>query len=154
MFTIGQVAHRAGIRTSTLRYYEDIGLIPPPIRLSKQRRYDESVFQRLAVIKLAQRAGFTIAEIHTLLHGFPEQTTASERWRELSTPKLAEVRALMQRLQATQDVLEKMLQCQCLTLQDCTSRTSETTCEKQQAGTQARANQYQGASPKEGAKQV
>ena len=154
MLTIGQVARQSGIRTSTLRYYEDIGLIPPPARLSKQRRYDESVFQRLAVIKLAQRAGFTIAEIHTLLHGFPEHTTASERWRELSTPKLAEVRALMQHLQETQDVLEKMLQCQCSTLQDCTARASEADCEKRRMGTQAGANQYQGASPKEGAKQI
>src|SRR5262249_33883910 len=59
ILTIGQVAHQAKLKTSTLRYYEDIGLIPPPVRLSKQRRYDDSVFQRLALIKLAQRAGFT-----------------------------------------------------------------------------------------------
>lgn len=129
MLTIGQVAHQAGLRTSTLRYYEDIGLIPPPVRISKQRRYDESVFQRLALIKLAQMAGFTIAQIHTLLNGFPENTTAGERWRELSTPKLAEVHVLMQRLQEMQDTLEKTMKCECPTLHECASATSGENCQ-------------------------
>ena len=129
MLTIGQVARQTGLRTSTLRYYEDIGLIPPPVRISKQRRYDQSVFQRLAVIKLAQRAGFTIAQIQTLLFGFPANATAGERWRELSAPKLAEVQVLMQRLEEMQNTLEKMLKCECPTLQDCVSTPAEEKCQ-------------------------
>jgi MerR family transcriptional regulator, redox-sensitive transcriptional activator SoxR len=119
MLTIGQVARRAGIRTSTLCYYESTGLLPAPTRLGGQRRYGEEVFRQLALIGLAQRAGFTIAQIHTLLHGFPEITPASERWQVLAAPKLAEVQALMQRLLEMQDALERTLKCRCAALEDC-----------------------------------
>lgn len=117
--TIGQVARRAGLRTTTLRYYESIGLLPPPARVSGQRCYDENIFRQLALIRLAQRAGFSIAQIHRLLHDFPETTPASQRWQELSAPKLTEVKALMERLTEMQAVLEQTLGCQCDTLDDC-----------------------------------
>lgn len=122
MLTIGQVAKRAGIRTSTMRYYEDIGLLSPPVRVSGQRRYDEGIFQRLAMIKLAQRAGLTIAEIHTLLEEFPEDIPPVERWRRLLYPKLADIQELMQRLQDTQRMLERMLGCQCDSMDECAAR--------------------------------
>ena len=61
--TIGEVARRAGIRTSAIRYYESVGLLPAPPRMSGRRRYDPSIVQRLAVLHLAQEAGFTMAEI-------------------------------------------------------------------------------------------
>ena len=64
---IGEVARRAGIRTSALRYYDSIGLMPAPKRVSGRRRYDESTVQMLKVIQLAQQAGFTVAEIQTLI---------------------------------------------------------------------------------------
>lgn len=61
--TIGEVARRAGLRPSALRYYESVGILSPPQRVSGQRRYDATALQRIALIQLAQRAGFTIAEI-------------------------------------------------------------------------------------------
>jgi len=65
--SIGQVARAAGIAASALRYYEKAGLVPPPPRKSRQRRYDESIFGRLELIRLALDAGFTIRETRTLL---------------------------------------------------------------------------------------
>ena len=65
---IGEVARRAGIRPSALRYYESISLLPQPKRVGGRRRYDESTVLMLKVIQLAQQAGFTVAEIQTLLH--------------------------------------------------------------------------------------
>jgi len=124
MLTIGQVARRSGVRTSALRYYESIGLLPAPMRLGGQRRYGEDVFQQLALIGLAQRAGFSIAQIHTLLHGFPAQTPASERWQALAAPKLAEVQAMMQRLSEMQNTLERTLACTCTALEDCVASSS------------------------------
>ncbi len=62
--TIGEVAQRAGLRASAIRYYEDIGVLPVPERVyGGHRRYSERVFQRLAFIQLAQQAGFSMAEI-------------------------------------------------------------------------------------------
>ncbi len=121
MLTIGQVARQAGIRTSTLRYYEEIGLLAAPARVSGQRRYDEGILRRLALIKLAQRAGLTIAEIHTLLHDFPDETLPAERWRTLAEPKLAEVQHLMQHLQDMQRLLEQTLECECRSMDECGS---------------------------------
>lgn len=77
---IGEVARRAGMRTSALRYYEDMGLLSPPHRVGGgHRRYDPSIFDTLAVLRLAQRAGFSIAEMHMLVAGFSQDTPASER---------------------------------------------------------------------------
>lgn len=65
--SIGEVARRAGIQPSALRYYESIGLMPAPRRVSGRRRYDESAVRMLKIVQLAQSAGFSIAEIQVLL---------------------------------------------------------------------------------------
>ena len=57
---IGEVARRAGVRVSLIRYYEQIGLLGEPERVSGQRRFDETVLRRLAVIDVAQRAGLSL----------------------------------------------------------------------------------------------
>lgn len=117
--TIGDVARRAGLQTSAIRYYESKGLLPVPARVSGQRRYDEAIFTRLALIRMAQEAGLTIGEIQTLVSGFPEGTRAAERWRELATRKLPEIDALIARLHTVRRVLEESLDCGCLTLDAC-----------------------------------
>ena len=64
---IGEVAARAGMSTSRIRYYEGRGVLPEPERTAGQRRYSEDVFRRLAIIDAAQRVGFTLEEIRNLL---------------------------------------------------------------------------------------
>src|SRR6266702_3575716 len=118
--TIGEVAQRAGIRASAIRYYESVEVLPAPQRINGRRRYDENVLGRLAVIQVAQQAGFTVAEIRTLFNGFTPETPASARWEALSHQKLAEVDALIRRAQAMKRVLEEqLLRCRCLTLDEC-----------------------------------
>ena len=117
--TIGEVARRAGVRTSTLRYYESIGLLPAPRRANGRRRYAPAAVQMLGVIQLAQQAGFTIAEIQTLLHGFAAETPPAERWRPLAEHKLGEIDALIARAQHMKQILEALLQCGCLRLEEC-----------------------------------
>jgi MerR family redox-sensitive transcriptional activator SoxR len=118
--TIGEVAQRAGIRASAIRYYESVAVLPAPQRINGCRRYDASVLERLAVIQLAQKAGFTVAEIRTLFSGFTPETPASARWEALAQQKLAEVDALIYRAQAMKRVLEEqLLRCRCLTLEEC-----------------------------------
>ncbi len=107
------------MRTSAIRYYEDAGLLPPPERVSGRRRYDPGVLEKLALIRGARRAGFTIAEIRPLLYGFPEDTAPPERWQTLAGRKLSEVDALIEQLQGTRRVLERALLCDCGSLEQC-----------------------------------
>ena len=116
---IGDVARRAGIRPSALRYYESVGLLSAPKRVNGRRRYDESTVQMLKVVQLAQQAGFTVAEIRTLLHGFAPDTPPAARWQPLAQHKIAELDALIERAQQMKRILETGLNCGCLRLEDC-----------------------------------
>lgn len=121
--SIGEVARQAGVRPSALRYYEAIGLLPQPERANRRRHYDgevlREVLDRLAVIRVAQQAGFTINEIGMLLNGFSEDTPPSERWRVLAREKLPEIEALVKRALGMKQLLERGLRCECLRLEDC-----------------------------------
>ena len=115
--TIGEVAQRVGLHTSTLRYYESIGLLPPPKRISGQRRYSTDVLQVLAVIQLAKEANFTLEEIHTLLNDSSAQTKPSERWKALAQRKLHEVELVIAQAQAMKNLLEAAIECEYLLLE-------------------------------------
>jgi MerR family redox-sensitive transcriptional activator SoxR len=117
--TIGEVARQAGVQTSTLRYYESVGLLPAPKRISGQRRYETGILPRLAFIKLSQEAGFTIAEIHTLLEGFEATTPPSARWRIMAQAKTGELENLIDRAQRMRRILEEGMQCGCLSFEEC-----------------------------------
>jgi MerR family transcriptional regulator, redox-sensitive transcriptional activator SoxR len=114
---IGEVAGRAGVRVSLIRYYEEIGLLPEPDRVSGQRRYDDSVLRRLAVIDVAQRAGLSLDEIRELVeHG---NDPMSERLRELAERRLPEIDALIDRAQRVRRWLESATGCDCQSIDEC-----------------------------------
>lgn len=114
---IGEVARRAGVRVSLLRYYEDIGLLAEPGRVSGQRRYDPSVLRRLSVIDVAQRAGLSLDEIRVLLeHG---NDPMSDRLRELAERRLPEIDALIERAGRVRTWLELATGCGCQSLDEC-----------------------------------
>jgi MerR family redox-sensitive transcriptional activator SoxR len=117
--TIGEVAKQAGLRASAVRYYEDVGVLPRASRVRVQRRYDETVLARLAVIRLAQEVGFSVAEIRALVDGFDTAGVAPERWQEMARRKMADVDALLQRAERMKLLLEASLACGCLTLDTC-----------------------------------
>ncbi|SRR6266851_1742447 len=118
--TISQVAKRVGLRSSAIRYYEQIGLIDAAERVSGQRRYDETVFYRLSIVQRAQQAGFTLQEIQELFTGFVEGTPAPERWKQLSTKKLEELATQLSQIQFMQSLLREMMaNCHCDTLETC-----------------------------------
>lgn len=118
--TIGEVAHKAGIRTSALRYYESMGLLPAPRRASGgHRRYDASILEQVAILHMAQQAGFTIAEMRLLVAGFEASVPASERWQQLARAKLSEIEALIAHAQQTKRLLEGLVQCECVHLEEC-----------------------------------
>ena len=110
-FTIGEVARQAGLRTSTLRYYEEIGLLPAATRINGQRRYDADVFQTLALIHVAQQAGFTVAEIQVLLNSILKETTPSVQWQTLAQQKLTEVEKRLEDMQSMKRLLKEVVRC-------------------------------------------
>lgn len=117
---IGEIAARAGLATSAIRYYEKAGLLKAPHRASGRRVYSEDVLHELVIIRFAQQTGFTLKEIRLLLHGFPEKTPASTRWRKLAGRKIPELNAAARRALAMKKTLEKLLGCKCQNLDQCT----------------------------------
>ena len=117
--TIGQIAARAGVRPSTIRYYESIDLLPAPDRVGGQRRYDAAIVEHLTFIQVAQRLGFTLTEIQQLFHNREEETPLSDRWRTLASRKLAEVDLLIRQATGVRQLLNQGLRCGCVELLDC-----------------------------------
>jgi MerR family transcriptional regulator, redox-sensitive transcriptional activator SoxR len=114
---IGEVAERAGMSTSRIRYYEGRGVLPEPERAAGQRRYGEDVLRRLAIIDAAQRVGFTLGEIRDLL-GSRDQP-AHERLRQLAVLKLPELDQLIDRATAVRRVLKMCSRCDCESIDVC-----------------------------------
>ena len=116
MLDIGDVARHAGIRPSTLRYYEELGLLAPANRAGGRRQYDENVLRRLEVIAFAKEAGFTLGQIGDLLSG---PAHATEGRHALTRRKLEEVNARIARAEAMRTLLEASLACDCRALEEC-----------------------------------
>ena len=117
--TIGQAAQKAGVATSSIRYYESIGLLPEPDRLHGQRRYRSDVLGKLAFIGVAQSAGFKLSEIKDLVRGIDGANGMAARMRSLSSRKLDEVEALLERTKAMKGWLEVAKECGCETPEEC-----------------------------------
>lgn len=117
--SIGEVARRAGISASALRFYEDAKVLPPPGRLNGRRVYDAQAVRRLDVLRFAQQAGFTLEEIRTLFHGFDSDTPLSARWQALARRKLKELGALEDGVKRMRRALETGLKCGCVRVEDC-----------------------------------
>ena len=114
---IGEVAEQAGLRKSAIRYYEEIGLLPEPERMSGQRVYDRSILRRLALIDVSQRAGLSLAEIGELLRA--GEAPISQRLEELAAKKLPEVEGLIRRAEAMRDWLQAAQACDCEAIDEC-----------------------------------
>ena len=118
-WAIGEIATRSGVPASTIRYYEQIELLPEADRVNGRRRYDPSILQRLGTIRLAQQAGFTLDEIQMLLHNFPADTPPSERWQVMAAQKLDELNKRLQMIEQMKTILEETLDCECETMEAC-----------------------------------
>jgi MerR family redox-sensitive transcriptional activator SoxR len=117
--TIGEVAERVGLKTSAIRYYESVGVLPEPARESGQRRYTVETVRRLQVIDVAKRAGFSLEEARVLLATRGGGTPAHEQLRDLAERKLPDVEALIARAEAMRDWLTTATGCDCQTLDVC-----------------------------------
>ena len=117
---IGEVARRSGVAASSIRFYESIGLLPQPERESGQRRYDDSVLGTLSFIGVAQEAGFTLREIGELMSGMDHEAGMAGPMRTLSSRKLPEVQALIERAEQMRRWLHTASECTCDSPDECT----------------------------------
>ncbi len=116
---IGAVAALTGRRPSSIRYYEQIGLLPPARRVNGRRVYGPDTVRALAVIETGQRAGLTLGEIGALLSASPGGQDATGRLRDLAARKLPEVTALIARAEMVRGWLESASRCECPGLDQC-----------------------------------
>ena len=116
LLTIGELARRAGVATSALRYWEELGLLPAPDRISGQRRYPESAVARVGFILLQSDAGFTLSEQKALA---ASRLGARVQWRQLQRRKLAELDEQIADAQAAREAIEHALRCPHEDILDC-----------------------------------
>ena len=122
---IGEVAKRAGIAASAIRFYESEGLLPRAEREKGRRIYDVQIVDRLTFIELAKRSGFTLAEIRRLLGDFASATPPGARWRALAEQKGDELDRRIAEAQRMRALLDVLMTCECPTLDDCGRATRE-----------------------------
>ncbi len=126
--SIGEVARRMDLKPSAIRFYESERLLDPTARRSGRRVYEESVCDRLAVIRLAQRAGFSIAEIRTLFRGFPRGATAATRWQSFVAEKRCELTKKVEELRGMLELLDFLQDCSCPDLDACGAEARKRAC--------------------------
>jgi MerR family transcriptional regulator, redox-sensitive transcriptional activator SoxR len=117
--SIGEVASKAGVNVSAIRFYERQGLLPEPERAGGQRRYTDAVVQRLGIIDAAKQAGFSLDEVGVLLASTDRGAPAHEQLQALATRKLPEVDALIERAQTMRGWLVAAGECGCDTFDAC-----------------------------------
>jgi MerR family transcriptional regulator, redox-sensitive transcriptional activator SoxR len=121
--SVGELAERSGVPVSTLHFYEAKGLIHSVRTGGNQRRFAREELRRVAIIKVAQRAGISLAEIRNALAALPTNRTVSARdWRRLSAKWRDDLEARINRLTALRDQLGDCIGCGCLSLQSCPMR--------------------------------
>ncbi len=121
--TVGEVAARSGVSVATLHFYEAKRLIKSWRNSGNQRRYAREVLRRVAVIKVAQRTGMSLASIRKALNSLPkERTPTADDWKKLSATWRNDLSDRITRLTNLRDQLDDCIGCGCLSLGVCPLR--------------------------------
>lgn len=121
---IGELANRASLNASAIRYYEKMGLLAVPQRVGGQRRYSSDALDRVLLIRFAGDMDFSLSEIKLFLHGLLNNTPVGPRWKKLANRKIAEIDENLQRSLRLKSLLQHLLHCRCASLQICVQRLS------------------------------
>ncbi|TDK33720.1 redox-sensitive transcriptional activator SoxR [Luteimonas terrae] len=123
VLSVGELAARSGVSVSALHFYERQGLIQGGRNAGNQRRYGREVLRRVAIIKVAQRAGIPLASIREALDTLPDgRTPTTADWTRLSRRWRAELDARIDQLTRLRDQLDGCIGCGCLSLMACPLR--------------------------------
>lgn len=103
---IGELAERAGVPTSTIRYYERRGLLPADERRSGQRRYTDQSLRRLVFIRMLQDAGLSLDDIDGILGA-----DHVHEWKEIAAARLVVLEQEIEQLERARSYLRGALMC-------------------------------------------
>ncbi len=121
--SVGELAKRAGVAVSTLHFYEAKGLISPRRTEGNQRRYPRNLLRRVAIIRIAQRAGISLAEIREALSALPaERTPNVTDWQKLSSKWKDKLDERITALTQLRDEMAGCIGCGYLSLKECPLR--------------------------------
>jgi DNA-binding transcriptional MerR regulator len=108
---IGRLAELTGVKIPTIRFYEQNGLLPPPVRtLGGQRRYDKRAVRRLHFIRHARGFGFDVDEIRQLLNVADQPALPCDAAMEIARHHVEEVEAKIARLRLIRSELKRMVE--------------------------------------------
>ena len=120
LISIGELAERAGVPHSALRFYEEQGLLKSVRTAGGQRRYARDMLRRVAFIRSAQNVGLRLEDIAAALAELPESRTPTKRdWTRLSTRWRTVLDERIFALEALRDQLDECIGCGCLSLTAC-----------------------------------
>ena len=105
--SIGELAEETDTPISTIRFYERKGLLPPPPRESGKRRYPPGAADRVRLIRMWQKAGFSLGEIAQLL----TDRRSLQAWKDLVRAKIAELNVLEAEIELSRQQLEHAMLC-------------------------------------------
>jgi len=125
---IGDVSRRLGMPASTIRYYEKEGLIERQSRVSGRRKFNDQALVALQFVRLAQAAGFTIAETKSLLDSHRSDPSPAGLWRPFVEQKRASIKQQIKDLQQMDHILDQLNLCECSTLEQCVGALSRSSC--------------------------
>ncbi|MEM6384175.1 MAG: redox-sensitive transcriptional activator SoxR [Pseudomonadota bacterium] len=118
--SVGQVAARSGLPVSTLHFYEEKGLISSERNAANHRIYQREVLRRIAIIKVAQTAGISLADIKQSLSVLPaEKSPSIEEWGELSAAWRDDLTRRIDQLTSLRDKMTDCIGCGCLSISKC-----------------------------------
>ncbi|MBQ5942244.1 redox-sensitive transcriptional activator SoxR [Massilia sp. AB1] len=121
--TVGEVARRSGVAVSALHFYETKGLIHSVRSAGQQRRYVRDVLRRVAVIKVAQRIGISLASISEAFASLPEgRSPTAGDWARMSSLWRKELDERIMQLTRLRDQLDGCIGCGCLSIDACRLR--------------------------------
>jgi MerR family redox-sensitive transcriptional activator SoxR len=119
-FSVGELAARAGVATSALRFYEANGLIASERNSSGHRRYRPDALRRVAFIQVAQRIGLSLGEVGEALASLPSgRTPTRDDWNALAGRWLPRIDDQIAALEQLRDRLDGCIGCGCLSLDTC-----------------------------------
>ena len=126
LLSVGEVAARSGVAVSAVHFYERRGLISGWRSRGNQRRYERATLRRIAIIKVAQMLGVSLADIHARLATLPDDRTPNKAdWARLAAGWRAELDERIAQLERLRDRLDGCIGCGCLSVEDCPLRNPE-----------------------------
>ena len=133
--SVGYIAKRAGVKVSTLHFYETKGLIRSWRNQGNQRRYKPDVLRRIAVIKAAQHMGVTLLDIKETLNALPDNRTPNKKdWANLSQRWRSQLTKQIEYLEQIRDKVDGCIGCGCLSMTQCPMYNPDDVCGKSQSG--------------------